>query len=638
MRMRGHAPTCGRKDKKMNKNFKLVLALVLAAMMIVSMIPAMAAEVTEPTVKITGLAQGDVVRLYHVLKWVGSENANAVSGWIATSDYTTPLTSDVLKPILGVGVDQATGIPATMAGKLARYATDATLVQTKTLSDGTFTSDALAEPGMYMAIITPADADTVYNPVFVSSDYSSDANTSEWEVNTSASYIPGSTEAAAKKGTTELEKTANTSEDVKWDDLTDETLTVGGSAGKLHWTTVAAGDTVEFEVVTTIPGYGNIFQQPTFNITDTLTNMKLVGEPEVSVYDTGLQITQYTLTGGAGDTSYTIAFNSAYLKTITAPLKIKVVYQAKVNADAPLNVNPRKNEVTTTYSHDPSTEIEGQPGSDEKNYKKDVTNHYTFTIDANGIFHNISESISVEKGTELVKTGIDANGNPITTSSTYSTIVDNKVEEVKGPLADAVFGIYTDEDCNVIYQPKDADGAPDTVNYPNGLRVTTGADGRMTFPGLDAGTYYLKEITAPTGYVASTEVLRIDIEAKVSKKEITEWTRDGQTWLPASDTIPESERHSYTYEAEVLDSYSIKINNQPIATHTFVNNGTSADVVWNSTDAGTSEIPYSIQNVRGVELPSTGGIGTTIFYVGGSLMVLAAAILLITKRRMGAED
>ncbi|MBR1560246.1 MAG: isopeptide-forming domain-containing fimbrial protein [Clostridia bacterium] len=45
-----------------------------------------------------------------------------------------------------------------------------------------------------------------------------------------------------------------------------------------------------------------------------------------------------------------------------------------------------------------------------------------------------------------------------------------------------------------------------------------------------------------------------------------------------------------------------------------------------------------VENNKGAELPSTGGIGTTIFYVAGSIMVLAAAILLITKRRMGAND
>jgi len=37
-------------------------------------------------------------------------------------------------------------------------------------------------------------------------------------------------------------------------------------------------------------------------------------------------------------------------------------------------------------------------------------------------------------------------------------------------------------------------------------------------------------------------------------------------------------------------------------------------------------------------LPSTGGIGTTLFYIGGGILVLAAVILLVTKRRMNAND
>jgi len=41
-----------------------------------------------------------------------------------------------------------------------------------------------------------------------------------------------------------------------------------------------------------------------------------------------------------------------------------------------------------------------------------------------------------------------------------------------------------------------------------------------------------------------------------------------------------------------------------------------------------------VNNQSGTELPSTGGIGTTIFYVVGGVLVLAAIILLVTKKRM----
>lgn len=43
-----------------------------------------------------------------------------------------------------------------------------------------------------------------------------------------------------------------------------------------------------------------------------------------------------------------------------------------------------------------------------------------------------------------------------------------------------------------------------------------------------------------------------------------------------------------------------------------------------------------VENNAGAELPSTGGIGTTVFYVLGSAMALGAVILLVTKKRMVA--
>ena len=46
---------------------------------------------------------------------------------------------------------------------------------------------------------------------------------------------------------------------------------------------------------------------------------------------------------------------------------------------------------------------------------------------------------------------------------------------------------------------------------------------------------------------------------------------------------------------------------------------------------------FPIANTEGAELPSTGGIGTTLFYVVGSVLVIGAAVLLISKRRMGTR-
>ena len=46
----------------------------------------------------------------------------------------------------------------------------------------------------------------------------------------------------------------------------------------------------------------------------------------------------------------------------------------------------------------------------------------------------------------------------------------------------------------------------------------------------------------------------------------------------------------------------------------------------------------NVENNKGTQLPSTGGIGTTIFYVIGAVLVIGAAVLLVTKRRMNAND
>ena len=58
------------------------------------------------------------------------------------------------------------------------------------------------------------------------------------------------------------------------------------------------------------------------------------------------------------------------------------------------------------------------------------------------------------------------------------------------------------------------------------------------------------------------------------------------------------------------------------------------DKTENNEDA---ENAGKITNTQGVELPSTGGIGTTMFYIIGAVLVIGAGILLVTRRRMNAN-
>ena len=52
-------------------------------------------------------------------------------------------------------------------------------------------------------------------------------------------------------------------------------------------------------------------------------------------------------------------------------------------------------------------------------------------------------------------------------------------------------------------------------------------------------------------------------------------------------------------------------------------------------DMGTGAVSLKIENSAGVLLPSTGGMGTTLFYIVGAALVLAAGALLVMKRRAG---
>ena len=105
--------------------------------------------------------------------------------------------------------------------------------------------------------------------------------------------------------------------------------------------------------------------------------------------------------------------------------------------------------------------------------------------------------------------------------------------------------------------------------------ITTDATGKFTIKGLDADTYYLTETAAPAGY--------------------------NKLAGPVTIVIGE-----------------------------------------NGVVNGTTEAPQGVDEVKvlnqtGAQLPSTGGMGTTIFYVLGGILVVGAVVLLVTKKRMNGE-
>jgi len=120
--------------------------------------------------------------------------------------------------------------------------------------------------------------------------------------------------------------------------------------------------------------------------------------------------------------------------------------------------------------------------------------------------------------------------------------------------------------------------------------LTTDANGEFNVIGLDAGRYDIIEITPPDGYNKLTEEISISVSI-------------------------------------TIDEANDKIN-------TMTGNTDQGTITFTPENA---TVTLTVDNYKGDVLPSTGGIGTTLFYVLGGLMVAGAAVLLVTKKRMGAE-
>lgn len=118
-----------------------------------------------------------------------------------------------------------------------------------------------------------------------------------------------------------------------------------------------------------------------------------------------------------------------------------------------------------------------------------------------------------------------------------------------------------------------------TTEENSATKFTSDNNGNISISGLDAGEYYLKETKAPDGYNKLTDDIKV-----VLTKEYNESTNVGTAFF----------------------AYS---------------NVTKADKV-------------EVENNAGTTLPSTGGMGTTVFYVVGGGLMAVAVVLLVTKKRM----
>ena len=192
------------------------------------------------------------------------------------------------------------------------------------------------------------------------------------------------------------------------------------------------------------------------------------------------------------------------------------------------------------------------------------------------------------------KVNVDKYSNEVAKGKELSGAMFTLYKEVANP--EDYEGAMTGAAIKAAYTNKSikADALADDKYYVIAQEVKTDADGdTFEFIGIDDGNYVLVETTIPDGYNAWNAVaFVVDPDHEVDEAEDQEVAR-------------------------LLALEGGNLFTGEVSTGTL-----DADIINNS----------------GVELPETGGIGTTIFYVLGSAMVIVAVVFLVTKKRMNNAE
>ena len=325
-----------------------------------------------------------------------------------------------------------------------------------------------------------------------------------------------------------------------------------------------------------------------------------------------------TSTGGFGS-SADHAINEKFQFQLTATLpdstnraydyydKYSVIFHDTLSEgityDGPYSVVIKSNDITYTIT-DPSKYTINTDKLDSQNYFEveipdvktcvaglDLNKGATITVTYTAHLNEKASVNTAGGGTSNInKVYLTYSNNPQDESSigktpestpvyvyTYQLSNTKRQNTVDGPaLAGAGFKLYSDAECNNevgLYQEGEFYYPIKDATGKKAVEMISGQDGQFNVKGLDAGTYYLKETKTPDGYSAC-KVIPVTIKADHS--------RNDQVNLEGSN------------------------------------------------------LTNDIVNIKagGITLPSTGGIGTTLFYVGGGGLMVAAIVLLVTKKRM----
>lgn len=350
------------------------------------------------------------------------------------------------------------------------------------------------------------------------------------------------------------------------------------------------GDKVPFVIASKVPqmqGYTKYF----FVLNDSMTaGLTYNRDVAIKIGTTTLAPTAYDVTYDDTANTMKIVIKNFIQYKSEAGKDIVVTYSATLNENADLTQAGNKNTVKLTYSNNPNVESKGENEPDSTDPVGETPEHVTVTYSTklqltkvNGADHN--EKL---EGVEFQITG--------TSIKTAVSKGEYFKQDAAGTYYQLKDGTFTETDPTPETESKYVSTSvkyakvTDTTEQTNMQKVTasgtTDKNGLITFEGLGAGTYFITELKTKSGYNLLTAPITVVITATPGTTSCT--------WTATMNGAPA------TFEENM--------------------------------------VKLTVENNKGSVLPITGGIGTTIFYVIGGLLVCGAAVMAITKKKLSVED
>ena len=214
-------------------------------------------------------------------------------------------------------------------------------------------------------------------------------------------------------------------------------------------------------------------------------------------------------------------------------------------------------------------------------------------IDGNGNANKVTVTWTTKDGTQPEPGNKLDKEEIIYTYAIALKKVNNKGVALPGAVFEFPFYVKSTADANGAYIYAGTTEAEGLTN-----KITTPDNGVIVVKGVKSGSYEIKEVTAPAGYNKLTD----SVIVKAQKTGGT--TTNTTVYLDQDGNVVKEDAKVTTVKVEIANI------------------------------AATAVV---VVNKAGAQLPSTGGMGTTIFYVLGSILVIGAVVLLVTKKRMSTK-